>query len=76
MAADSAGGGAGAAGGGRGRALKLCVVAEGIETREQAEALRDLGCDIGQGFLYSKAVPAEEMDELVQSRRYMTHSAT
>ena len=59
-----------------GRALKLCVVAEGIETPEQAEALRDLGCDIGQGFLFSKAVPAEEMEELAQSRRYVTHSPT
>jgi diguanylate cyclase (GGDEF)-like protein/PAS domain S-box-containing protein len=61
---------------GMGRALKLCVVAEGIETPEQAEALRDLGCDIGQGFLFSKAVPAEEMEELAQGRRYITHSPT
>jgi diguanylate cyclase (GGDEF)-like protein/PAS domain S-box-containing protein len=61
---------------GMGRALKLCVVAEGIETPEQAEALRDLGCDIGQGFLYAKPLPADEMDELAQSRRYMTHSPT
>jgi EAL domain-containing protein (putative c-di-GMP-specific phosphodiesterase class I) len=61
---------------GMGRALKLCVVAEGIETPEQAEALRELGCDIGQGFLYAKPLPAEEMDELAQSRRQMTHSPT
>jgi diguanylate cyclase (GGDEF)-like protein/PAS domain S-box-containing protein len=61
---------------GMGRALKLCVVAEGIETPEQAEALRELGCDIGQGFLYAKPLPADEMDELAQSRRYMTHSPT
>jgi diguanylate cyclase len=51
-------------------------VAEGIETPEQAEALRDLGCDIGQGYLYAKPLPADEMDELAQSRRYMTHSPT
>jgi diguanylate cyclase (GGDEF)-like protein/PAS domain S-box-containing protein len=61
---------------GMGRALKLSVVAEGIETTEQAEALRDLGCDIGQGYLYAKPLPAEEMDEFAQSRRHMTHSAT
>jgi diguanylate cyclase (GGDEF)-like protein/PAS domain S-box-containing protein len=61
---------------GMGRALKLCVVAEGIETPEQAEALRELGCDIGQGYLYAKPLPAAEMDELAQSRRYMTHSPT
>ena len=61
---------------GMGRALKLCVVAEGIETPEQAEALRELGCDIGQGYLYAKPLPADEMDELAKSRRYMTHSPT
>jgi diguanylate cyclase (GGDEF)-like protein/PAS domain S-box-containing protein len=61
---------------GMGRALKLSVVAEGIETPEQAEALRELGCDIGQGFLYAKPLPADEMVELAQSRRYMTHSPT
>jgi EAL domain-containing protein (putative c-di-GMP-specific phosphodiesterase class I) len=55
-----------------GRALKLCVVAEGIETREQADALRDMGCDIGQGFLFAKALPPEEMEELALSGRYMT----
>jgi diguanylate cyclase (GGDEF)-like protein/PAS domain S-box-containing protein len=49
---------------GMGRALKLSVVAEGIETPEQAEALRELGCDIGQGYLFAKPVPAEEINEL------------
>jgi len=49
---------------GMGRALKLCVVAEGIETTDQADALRELGCDIGQGYLFAKPVPAEEMNEL------------
>jgi diguanylate cyclase (GGDEF)-like protein/PAS domain S-box-containing protein len=61
---------------GMGRALKLCVVAEGIETPEQADALRELGCDIGQGYLYAKPLPAEAMEELAQSRRDMTHSPT
>jgi diguanylate cyclase (GGDEF)-like protein/PAS domain S-box-containing protein len=61
---------------GMARALNLSVVAEGIETREQAEALRELGCDIGQGFLFAKAVPATEFEDLAQSARYMTHSPT
>ena len=41
--------------------LKLKVVAEGVETVEQAQALRALGCDQAQGFLYSKPVPPEEL---------------
>ncbi len=57
---------------GMARALNLSVVAEGIETREQAEALRELGCDIGQGFLFAKAVPAVELEQLAQSAQYMT----
>jgi diguanylate cyclase (GGDEF)-like protein/PAS domain S-box-containing protein len=52
---------------GMGRALKLAVVAEGIELPEEAEALRELGCNIGQGFLFAKPLPAEEMDELLAS---------
>jgi EAL domain-containing protein (putative c-di-GMP-specific phosphodiesterase class I) len=50
---------------GMGRALKLCVVAEGIETVEQADALRELGCDIGQGFLFSRPVPADELNPVM-----------
>jgi EAL domain-containing protein (putative c-di-GMP-specific phosphodiesterase class I) len=50
---------------GMGRALKLFVVAEGIETAEQAEALRELGCQIGQGYLFSRPLPGEDMDALL-----------
>lgn len=42
----------------------LPVIAEGIETIEQAGALRDLGCDYGQGYLYSRPVPAIEARQL------------
>jgi diguanylate cyclase (GGDEF)-like protein/PAS domain S-box-containing protein len=52
---------------GMGRALNLAVVAEGIESPEDAEALRELGCNIGQGFLFAKPLPAEAMDELLSS---------
>lgn len=38
--------------------LGLHVVAEGIETREQLDVLRDLGCERGQGFFFSRPLPA------------------
>ncbi len=39
--------------------LGLEVIAEGIETQEQAEALRSLGCVLGQGFYYAR--PSEAL---------------
>jgi diguanylate cyclase (GGDEF)-like protein/PAS domain S-box-containing protein len=45
--------------------LKLRVVAEGVETIEQAELLRAQGCDEMQGFLFSPAVPAADVQKLV-----------
>lgn len=41
--------------------LGLRVVAEGIETPAQARMLAELGCQLGQGFLYSRPIPAEAM---------------
>lgn len=46
-------------------ALDLRVVAEGIETRAQAEFLVQTGCSCGQGFLYSKPVPAHDVPRLL-----------
>lgn len=42
-----------------GKSLRLRITAEGIETKEQNNLLRSLRCDDGQGFLYSRPVPAE-----------------
>jgi diguanylate cyclase (GGDEF)-like protein len=39
--------------------LKLDVVAEGVETADQSTILREMGCDHGQGYLYSKPIPGE-----------------
>ena len=44
---------------GLGATLALEVVAEGIEMAEQWDALRDLGCDLGQGFLFARPMAAE-----------------
>jgi EAL domain-containing protein (putative c-di-GMP-specific phosphodiesterase class I) len=43
--------------------LALTVVAEGIETAEQRDALRATGCEFGQGYLWSRPLPAEELAE-------------
>jgi EAL domain-containing protein (putative c-di-GMP-specific phosphodiesterase class I) len=42
-------------------ALGLQVVAEGVETTQQLEILRSLGCDLAQGFLFSRPVPAAQI---------------
>ena len=41
--------------------LGLTVIAEGIENAESLEMLKAVGCDVGQGFLFSKAVPQDEL---------------
>ena len=46
-----------------GHSLGLTVVAEGIETEAQADALLNLGCDIGQGYLYAKPMPADRITQ-------------
>jgi diguanylate cyclase (GGDEF)-like protein len=48
-----------------GRNLAIEVVAEGIETQEQAKHLIEIGCNHGQGFLFSEAVPADRVPSLV-----------
>jgi diguanylate cyclase (GGDEF)-like protein/PAS domain S-box-containing protein len=45
--------------------LRLKVVAEGVETADQVDFLRQHGCDAMQGFYFSKAVPAEAFLELL-----------
>jgi len=49
-----------------GRTLGMTVVAEGVETREQAEFLRAHRCDQFQGFYFSKAVPADEVAAMLR----------
>src|SRR5215207_3984373 len=50
-----------------GRALRIHVVAEGIETNDQADALRELDCPVGQGFLFARPLPADELDDLLEA---------
>ncbi len=46
--------------------LKLECVAEGVETKEQLEILKKYGCEIIQGFYYSKALPREQVFEYIK----------
>ena len=46
--------------------LGLKVIAEGVETIQQRDLLAAYGCDYAQGWLYSKAVPAEEFEALLR----------
>ena len=43
-----------------GHALGLSLVAEGIETEAQLDLLRDCGCEMGQGYLFGRPMPAED----------------
>jgi sensor c-di-GMP phosphodiesterase-like protein len=40
--------------------MKMCVVAEGVETAEQAQVLRELGCDEVQGYWISRPMPGAD----------------
>jgi EAL domain-containing protein (putative c-di-GMP-specific phosphodiesterase class I) len=50
-------------------ALDLQVVAEGIETEAQLEAVAALGCHYAQGYLFSRPVPATEAAALLRGAR-------
>ncbi len=45
--------------------LGIKVIAEGVESRDQDQLLRELGCDFGQGYLYSKAVVQQRLEDLL-----------
>ena len=50
------------------RALGLKITAEGVETEEQYQFLRVAGCHLMQGWLFAKAMPADEITTLVEAR--------
>ncbi len=52
------------------RNLKLQVVAEGVETREQADFLVEHGCAHCQGYLFSPAIPADEFEGLLAAQAH------
>ena len=50
--------------------LSMPVIAEGVETKEQADFLGSVGCDIIQGYYYAKPMPVEEFRILLQQHSY------
>ena len=54
---------------GLGQSLELTTVAEGVEDQETAAMLRELGCDVGQGWLFGRPVPADLVTKLLQRCR-------
>ncbi len=55
-------------------ALKLKVVAEGIETEKQLEQLTNLNCDYGQGYLFSKPLNVKDMTKLLSDNSNVKYS--
>jgi PAS domain S-box-containing protein len=53
---------------GLGQSLGLATIAEGVETQQQAEMLLLLGCEMGQGWLFGRPVPAERLSEAYAAR--------
>ena len=53
------------------KSLELKTIAEGVETIDQVNALKDLGCDLLQGYYYSKPIFAEDFYQfyLAQNER-------
>ena len=52
------------------RGLKLRLLAEGVENERQLEMLKGLGCQLGQGFYWSKALPADQYEQFYLNRVY------
>jgi diguanylate cyclase (GGDEF)-like protein/PAS domain S-box-containing protein len=50
-----------------GNSLHIRVIAEGVETAEQLARLQDFGCPEGQGYLFSRGVPADEIEAVLRS---------
>ena len=57
-----------------GKSLDIEIVAEGVETMEHARLLRDLGCDLLQGYAFAKPMAAEALERFVTARTKLAAS--
>ena len=53
-----------------GKAMNIEIVAEGVETMQHARILRDLGCDILQGYAFGKPMSADELEIALHSQAW------
>jgi diguanylate cyclase (GGDEF)-like protein/PAS domain S-box-containing protein len=56
-----------------GKSLDIKVIAEGVETADHIRILRDLGCDMLQGYALAKPMPPSEIEAFVRSQRWRQH---
>lgn len=45
--------------------MKIGTLCEGVETQKQAEFLKEIGCDMAQGYLFSRPIPMEEFEKMI-----------
>lgn len=55
--------------------LQIKIIAEGVETVETVDFLRRAGCNIVQGFVFSKPLPLETFEKLLASHSYSSLTA-
>ena len=48
------------------KVMKVPVIAEGVENKEQADYLKDIGCNMVQGYYFGRPMPAEDFEKLLQ----------
>lgn len=54
-----------------GRNLRLSVLAEGVESATQLDYLRQMGCDLAQGYFFARPLPPEEITELLRAQPFL-----
>jgi len=59
-----------------GQTLHLHVVAEGIETPEHLSMLQEMGCTLGQGYLFSKPLPAAKVASFLSTTPILTMASS
>ncbi len=50
--------------------LNIIVVSEGVETEDQAIFLKEIGCDLAQGYLFDRPMPIEKFKEKMLTESY------